>query len=572
MASIIGYVPGARNECGNPGFEGNNVTGWAPALQTSWAASTEQAWEGLYSGKYVKNATGGIPFVYGSADPARVAVVAGDIIQVRFRIKAVGAAIGKKIRIQHNSLNAANGQVNTRLDLEDTVVDGTWQTFTTPEYTINGVSPVWYAFMVRFDATTNPSPWGNTDTAYLDGIDIRKNQAFTVDSYVAGNQGTGYTWVGTPNASKSDRAAKPIYGASGRGGQILLEPQLFKADKFNNIGEEISPAILSGMVELRTDREIKMQFKGNLIGLNPVAAYSDYLAPFMKLSYPDGTEVYEQIGLFSIAPPGEEWNEEFVVGSFQGYDLTWNLQESSFGVPFTVATGTNIAQSMRDILNNEGLTRWNIPDNSATFTTARTWETDKSKLAILNDHAEAIGYYTLHTDRVGQIRSFPYNNLESAEPATLLYSGSGSTVIGAIIRERLPDGIINMVRVLKEGAADGTISYTQTNANPLSRVSTVSLGRIKFKEVKVKDLASLAVAQQIARKALSDAASAYTRYQIKTVPDPTRNPFEIYDTLIYMKDGTEVVSGKVRCTGWDIGFTPQTAEMTHYCNREEPYE
>lgn len=565
MATIIGYVPGVRNLCHNPGWE-TGISGYGGTNATV-NRTTTLAWEGQYSGTFTVSSIASAPRAwYGNnaADTRRVVLAAGEPLSFKGRIRH--SRNGVSIRPYVEFRSAADAVLSTLFGTAVVVSNTAFTPISLEDLT----APASTAYArVGFEMVLGAG-LAVSDIMYLDGMDIRKSDSVT--SYVAGNQGIDYTWIGTAHDSPSDRAAKPIYGAAGRGGQILIEPKLYKADRYNNIGEDISTRILSGFVEMRTDREIKMQFKGTLIGVNPVLAYTDYLAPFMRLSYPDGSEVYEQIGLYSIAPPGEEWNEEYVTGSFQGYDLTWNLADSSFGIPFTVAAGTNIVSSMRTILNNEGLTRWNIPDNSATFTTARTWQTDKSKLAILNDHAEAIGYYTYHADRTGNLRSFSYNDLDNAEPAVTLFSGQGSTVVGRIKRERSTEGIINMVRVLKEGAADGTISYTQTNSNPLSPVSTTKLGRIKFKEIKVKDLASLAVAKDIARRALRDAASVYTKYQITTLPDPSRNVWEIYDTLIYMKDGTEVISGKVRCTGWDIGFTPTSAGMVHYCSRLEPYE
>lgn len=565
MATITGYVAGVRNLCYNPSFE-TGTNGYAGTNATISRATTF-AWEGAYAGTATVTSIASAPRIYygtGTADTRRVQAVAGDQIAFKGRVRHSRNGVAVRPYVEFRS--SADAVLSTVYGNNVTVTN----TGFTPISLEDTLAPAGTAYArVGFEMVLGAG-LAVADVLYLDGVDIRKDSS--VDGYVAGNQGSAYTWIGTAHDSPSDRAAQPLYGAAIREGHILIEPQLFKADMYNNIKEDISPSILSGLVEMRTDRDIKMQFKGSFVGPTPVAAYTEYLAPFMRLTYPDGTVVYEQIGLYSVAPPGEEWNEKFVTGTFQALDLTWNLSESSFGVPFTVAAGTNIVQSMRNILNNLGFTRWIIPDNAATFPVAKTWDTDKSILAILNDHAEAIGYYTFHADRIGQLRSFPYNDLDNVEPAVTLFSGQGSTVVGTIKRDKIVDGLVNMVRVMDESAAGSAITYTQTNANPLSPVSTVNLGRIKFKEVKVKDLASLAVAQTIARKTLMDAASLYTKYQITTLPDPTRNLWEIYDTLIYTADGTEVVSGKVRCTGWDIGFTPAQAAMVHYCNRIEPYE
>lgn len=566
MANIIGYTAGARNVVPNPSFE-VDTAGYTLSQSTgiagSWARTNEWSYAGSWSICYTVSTTsivGGAAFAQLTSN---LPVIPGNDFSMKVRTLVTDDRIQPFIRITWYTAALAFIS-NSNEDITSSTAN-VMRTHSV-SYTVPPTAAFAQVFL-RFRSSVNGL---SGIKCYCDGWDIRNSSV--VDSYIDGSMGPDFAWTGTPHNSPSDRAAKPLYGPSGRDGLILMEPALFKADKLNNIGEDISYSILSGNVEMRSDREVKMQFKGTTVGVNPINAYTDYIAPFLKLSYPDGTEVFEQIGLYSIAPQGQEWEESYVTGSFQAYDLTWNLQDSSFGVPFTVAAGTNVVQSMRNILNNEGLTRWSIPDNSATFTTARTWNTDKSKLAILNDHAEMIGYYTLHATRTGIITSYPYNDLDNIEPAITLFSGEGSTVIDSIKKDKLIDGIINMVRVTKEGAADATITYTQTNSNPLSPVSTTALGRIKFREIKMQDLASLAVAKDIARKTLRDAASVYTKYQIKTLPDPSRNVWESYDTLIYMSDGTEVISGNVRCTGWDIGFTPNEASMVHYCSRYEPFE
>lgn len=357
----------------------------------------------------------------------------------------------------------------------------------------------------------------------------------------------------------------------GRRGSIRISSRLYKVTKLNEVLEDITSLTLAGAVEMRTDRPVKKQFKGSLRSPLVVNPYSEYVAPFLRLEYSDGTVIDEQVGLYSFAPPATISTYTTIQADFNAYDLCWNLSQSVYDNAYTVQAATNVVTAVTTILASEGFTRFSIPSTTKVLEFSRTYDMAITKLEIINDLLNSIGYYSLYMKKDGTLASMPYQLLNTTEGSIQLFSGEGSQVVGAIKREPLVEGIFNKVRVIREGAADGRISALRTNSSPYSPVSTVSLGRTIFRDIRLQTLDSTTVAAEIARRALEEAASLYSRYEVSTLPDPRRDVWEVYDCDILMSGGVEALTGKARVTGWDLGFTNRSATMIHHLGRLEDY-
>lgn len=364
-----------------------------------------------------------------------------------------------------------------------------------------------------------------------------------------------------------------ILGGTGYGGLAKITPRLMKADKLNNLTEDISAYMEAGAVEMRTDRRVKMRFAGRLREPSVIKPFTDYLAPFLKIEYSDGRIVENQLGLFSLPPTGEESTYLYSTGSFEAYDLGWNLSENTFGTYYSVTAGANVVDTVISILAAEGFTRVNILPSTKTFPKTRTYDISRDKWNVCNAMLRSIAYYHLWVDGQGVITSMPYIDYDKAEPAKYLFAGPGGEIVSTIRREPLQDQIYNKVRVIGERPKSNTpIIQTLINSNPLSPTSTVNLGRTRAMPViKDSDINDTATALEVARAALQRASSLYTRYELYTLPDPSRGFFEVYDAEVNRADGSEVLAGRYRVSGWDITLDAHTP-MRHYLNRNEPYQ
>jgi hypothetical protein len=370
----------------------------------------------------------------------------------------------------------------------------------------------------------------------------------------------------------SDPVVLVNLGLTGRRGLALITPKLMIADKLNVYQYDMSQYLQGGAVEMRTNRRVKMRFSGRLRDPSVIRPFTDYLAPILKIVYSDGSEIEQQLGLFSFPPGGEESSYFSSTGSFEAFDLGWNLSENTFGTYYSLTAGENVVDEVIAILAGEGFTRVNIVPSAATFPKSRTYDINRDKWNVCNAMLRSINYYHLWVDLQGVITSMPYQDYDEVEPAKYLFAGKGGEVVGTVRREPLKDQIYNKVRVVGERPKTNTpIIQTLTNTNPLSPTSTVNLGRTRMHPViKDSDINSSAAALELARHTLQMSSSLYNRYEIFTLPDPGRGFFEVYDASLFRESGATVMEGRYRVSGWDIAFDPHTP-MRHHLARLEAY-
>lgn len=560
----MSYILGATNRIINPSYE-TNTTGWSTGVISvtgTWARTQEWAYAGTWSHGFTVTSVASIGAITYNFTSAFLVVVPGQDFSMKVRTRVTNVNLVPYIRFEWQ--NSGGGLIQAVEEAQvNSVPNKDREHFfssTAPALAVRLVVSV----RVRFNATGLAG-----EKVYLDGWDGRDGAV--VDTYIDGSQGSIYHWTGTAHASTSFRDAQIATKLSGRDGTIKLSRSLYLVDQLNNIQDDISDIILTGQVDMSIDRDIKMNFNGSFLKPFQVRAYRDYLAPVLQLEYSDGSIIRNQMGVYSIAPLPGTFYRSYVTGDFKAYDLLWNLSQATFSGRYSVPSGDNYNDAIITVLLSEGFSKWAIPDNGKALPTSWTWKATDSKLKIINDLLQAIGYYTLFCGNDGTLTSFPYTDMLTVEPAMKLVSGDGSTVVGSIRKEPLTDGIVNFVKAVKEDGSNvaNSFYYEQRNTNLDSPVSTVSLGRTISGEISASDIADLATAKSRVQQALQEAASLYTKYEVTTLPDPRRSVFEVLDTDISMNDGTEILKGKVRCNAFTTGFSAQDAVTVLKLNRLE---
>lgn len=109
------------------------------------------------------------------------------------------------------------------------------------------------------------------------------------------------------------------------------------------------------------------------------------------------------------------------------------------------------------------------------------------------------------------------------------------------------------------------------NDNASSPTSTVSLGRRWTRVETVTDIETQEQADEKANALLQESLSRYRKLTLRTFPDPRRSLYEIYDLDIVNRRGEVIADGHWYCRGWELGFTPASAAMTHTCYRIDPW-
>lgn len=358
-------------------------------------------------------------------------------------------------------------------------------------------------------------------------------------------------------------------------------PALFVADKQNRLGEDISAQLAEGLVSLDLDLEgAKMSFTGAFKTKRAVSPFVDFIAPFVRIVYEDGSEDYEQVGLYVMVPgpsthyPGRAVVEGDLGGTFQeidGRDLCWLLAADHSTAITSMAAGANVISEAVADLAAGGITRISIPTSAYTSTKIVDWEPGTSRLTRVNDRLMMAGYYTLCFDRHGVAMSFPYRDLATSEPAVTYSGGSGARLVPPV--EDQPDmtRLCNRVVVIGTDPAQAPVYAVRENTDPLSPVSFDNLGGIwitrteESPEIQTQD-----AADDLADELIRNGASYYRTLEIQTIPDPRRNPREVYALNLSNADGV-VADGKWHVSGYELPMGASVQPMRHFLNREESF-
>lgn len=360
--------------------------------------------------------------------------------------------------------------------------------------------------------------------------------------------------------------------AAGRA--VAYKPALFTATKTNYIMEDISEQMERGEVTLDLDLDgSKMSFSATMRRKREIRPLQDFVAPFLKLIYEDGSVDYEQVGLFVLMPAIAHHYPSDSFYEIDGRDLGWLLDANQTPVTVDDTAGMNPIDRAKVALNSVGLTRQSIPLGGPSYTKAVSWGPGTSLFKRINDRFLTAGYYALWFDRHGVATSRPYDDLSTAQPAVRYTSDTGSKIVPPIDEEPDWTRVCNRVVVLGTDPAADQIVAVRENNDPTSPASYQNLGNQWItRTIEAPEIQTQTAADAMAENVIREGASFYRTLTLQTLPDPTRNPREVYELDIRDRTGTQLVSGKWRCSGWTLPLDWNDPVMTHDLSRVEPVQ
>lgn len=565
IAKAMATLPRIDNLIPNPSAE-VNTTGWAALASTTRSRVTTWDWVGAASFRLVASAavaTIGMTTPTLVADANRVVIAAGKPASLRSRVMTPQAS--RRARLVVEWRTSASALIST-----DTGAYVNLTANTPADVWLEGLTaPVTTAFAsVRVEFAALAGNVAISDTLSADGIQLSPTE--TVQTYADGSLGSGFNWAGTAHLSASWRDALTIRQTRARGGITRISSELWLANTDGTLLENITPLALEGKVTANVNNTIKTALAISVRDPGSIVPYSSVVAPIINLTDVEGNTERHQVGLYITTPAKQTHKQTHSTGQIEGRGLAWILENDYFGTSYSLAAGTNYVAAVIAILAAKGL-RYSIPATTLTLPFAKTWPPDVSKLTIVNDLLNGAGYYTIWSDRYGVLKSVPYVEMASAHPALQLFSGEGSLVIEAIEQEGVYETLANKIIVYKENTQGASIRVTRTNNDPASAVSTVSLGRTITRVIKDSNIADVATAQAIAKRAIEEASSSTSKLKVTTLPVPDRELHEVYDLAIYNAEGLPIGFGLWWCDSWELGFTTKSAKMTHNLKRLEPY-
>lgn len=342
------------------------------------------------------------------------------------------------------------------------------------------------------------------------------------------------------------------------GGTVTIEPELWRSDTDGNLLQNLTPYVESGYVDWDESRSGGMMMGCSFIlsQTNLLTPYKDCIIPFQTLRYASGETIRSQVGQFIVLPSGETHTAIDAKTTITGVDMTYRLAMSKNLDRENYASTTNLRTLLVDIVEAAGITKYNFPVTTKTLGANKSFSLGTSRLTQANHFAHRFGWYMLFMERDGSIRSLPYRNLTTSQPAKLY---TEDYIVDVLEVEAPPsDKFANVVIITKDVTEGDPLISIARQDNPSVPWSTVALDmEIVLGPENIDDAEDQTALDLIAQNML-DNASAYEKViRMTTLPDPRQ---EIRRTVdLYLQGDKEHLNGRYRVNSWRVGFTPDDA-------------
>lgn len=548
----IGYLPGTINYVSNPSAETNLSTIHEAGAATLTRVTTER-WDGNWAVQVDTPGSASGEGIWWNA-PSFNFYLGGSTLVGSIALKGNNSPDALFLRAEYT-----DGTIHDSAIVAPIVSTTAWKRFATaplrsdPNRTLVRVN-------VRVVTTS-----ARAIRFWADGCQIEQGTEPTM--FAQGSNGDDYhRWAGQPHASISYRDPIPLQTAIGHGGSATVHARLYRANANNERIEEISGQIISGKVSMNVDRDVKWAFSCTLkgTGYERLTPFADYLAPTLTVNYPDGTRVSGQLGLYVVTPSPETHTASGYTVAINAADPTWLLSVQGFKTPYTIQDTTNVVSAVRAILDGAGVARYSIPPSARAIQVDTTWDTTKSKLAIVNELLEAAGYYGLYADSHGVLTSGPYQDIRRVKAArTIAASGTGEdqVVVGAVKLDPETDKFRNRFVIVMDNPRRASIRSVVNVDHPLNPLGQWNIG-VRTRKLRRRCLVGQGAADDLAKRLAREYSTLYERVSLSIIPDPQRDVHEVLNLAVYAEDGDPVAVGKYFLRSFDCNFAGPNRTMS----------
>jgi hypothetical protein len=350
------------------------------------------------------------------------------------------------------------------------------------------------------------------------------------------------------------------------GGAIQVKGTVYRADKNNTLQDDLTSYITQGTATLDITQPVPWSFHATITTPSILTPYVDCLAPFLTLTYPDGSVKTGQMGLFLVMPSPASSTALITTGSVDARGLEWILSVDAVTDSYNVAAGIDYLTAVADVIKTTGITRYSLPPSGIVTPGPFTWKSGTSKITIINELLAGAGYYPLTSDRTGQLTSWLVPDLTTVAPA-VTYTVAGGQVINTVDTQPLLDRFCNKVIVIADDAKRTAFVTILTNSNPANPTSTVALGITVVKVFQMPKAATSTQTLAMAHRLLDEGAAVYQQIKLRVLPDPTRDPREIIGVNLTDNNGNVVANANYSCQGMIQGFTTADAFLELTLNK-----
>jgi hypothetical protein len=449
-------------------------------------------------------------------------------------------------------------------------------------------------------------------TVLLDGAQVEEGTGAT--GFCSGSMGApAGVWLGPANQSPSWRQTRPMQVAGcGRGGILRVSARLYRATWDNRWQEDLSDWVIAGSVDADPGRELTWSLDCTLAGegWNRLRPYLDWIAPWLSITYPDGSVSEGQLGLYLALDSPASRGESGATVDLRAVDPLWLLGAQEFALPIIARAGMKKTDLARKLLRNAVLTggdggdrtdpedlgqvpnptrRLSIPDVDRTFRKDVEWPRDTSRLDLVNELLQGAGCTPLHSTAEGAlasrrlgvegadgvyrrladrtpVRTYVANlppGRELADGARPFSRGMTGDVVGRIVTTPKADRLEDEVALVNDRPEGGRIQrrfQIRDRDNP--RAVWGENGRRRRRRIHGRLVEDDATADEVAQ-ALAEQMSLRTgTATVRVLPEPDLDLLhETVGLALWDRDGEPVASGQWAVQRVHWGFTPSDAVM-----------
>lgn len=244
----------------------------------------------------------------------------------------------------------------------------------------------------------------------------------------------------------------------------------------------------------------------------------DWMSHRVQAIYTDG-DVSWPFGTYLFASPNDHHTAVGVTYQVQLLSKMNIISEDSVEARYSLAAGTVVVPVVVTLIQSTGESRIAATASTSALTSPLTWEAGTSKLTIINDLLQAIGYWSLWCDGSGQFRVQPYLNPASRPVAFDFEHGERSLHLPEWDREKDLTKVPN--RFVAVGQGSDTVAPlvgVATNEDPNSPYSYQARGRWITATERGVEGTTQAVFDEYAARKLRDAMDPVSRLSVAHAP------------------------------------------------------
>ena len=259
------------------------------------------------------------------------------------------------------------------------------------------------------------------------------------------------------------------------------------------------------------------------------------------------------LGIFLLSSPERIEEGDQVYRDIEAYDGTIILDQDKFIERYIVKAGSRYDQAVIKILEEAGITKYNIEQSNKVLSNDIEYEPGTPKIEAINDLLNSINYTPIWVDGWGYFTSSKYIAPSDRSIDYEYLDNELSVIENGISEEYDLFNVPNKWLVTYENVDGGEdekvfLQSSYENKNPENPTSTVNLGRVIVDYRQVEDIADQSALDEYVKRIAFEASQIYGKIKFTTAV----MPFHSYMDIIRIRNITLGLDANYTETSWKI--------------------